>query len=62
MTQWYNKLHSTILAVELGLVKDELDGVRQQLSPALLELTWAQDDIWDYIQSTQELVKVLLNT
>ncbi|XP_037537274.1 dynein heavy chain 11, axonemal [Nematolebias whitei] len=59
VTQQYNKLHSTILAVELGLVRDELDRVRQQISPALLELTWAQDDIWDYIQSTQELVKSL---
>lgn len=59
MTQWYNKLKSTILAVELGLVKDEMDGVRQQLEPALKELTWAQDDLWDYIQSTQQLVKVI---
>lgn len=58
VTQWYNQLHSTILAVEKGLVKDEMDGTRRQLDPALRELTWAQDDLWEYIQSTRELVKV----
>uniref|UniRef100_A0A3B3UDD1 Dynein axonemal heavy chain 11 n=1 Tax=Poecilia latipinna TaxID=48699 RepID=A0A3B3UDD1_9TELE len=50
VTQWYNKLKSTVLAVELGLVKDEMDGVGRQLEPALKELTWAQDDLWDFIQ------------
>lgn len=59
VTQWYNQLRSTILAVELGLVKDEMDRTRQQLEPALRELSWAQDDLWDYIQSTRDLVKVL---
>lgn len=58
VTQWYNQLHSTILAVELGLVKEEMEGARQQLEPALRELTWAQDDLWDYIQNTRDLVKV----
>lgn len=58
VTQWYNQLHVTILDVELGLVKDEMDGVRRQLDPALRELTWAQDDLWDYIQSTRDVVKV----
>ncbi|XP_033960741.1 dynein axonemal heavy chain 11 [Pseudochaenichthys georgianus] len=57
VTQWYNKLHSTILAVELGLVKDEMDGTRRQLEPALQELSWARDDLWDYIQITRDLVK-----
>uniref|UniRef100_A0A8C4HK36 Dynein axonemal heavy chain 11 n=1 Tax=Dicentrarchus labrax TaxID=13489 RepID=A0A8C4HK36_DICLA len=55
VTQWYNQLHSTILAVELGLVKDEMDGSRRQLGPALGELTWAQDELWDYIQNTRDL-------
>uniref|UniRef100_A0A3P8NT94 Dynein axonemal heavy chain 11 n=1 Tax=Astatotilapia calliptera TaxID=8154 RepID=A0A3P8NT94_ASTCA len=64
VTQWYNQLHSTILAVELGLVKDEMDGMRRQLNPALREVTWAQDDLWDYIQSTRDLfpVHVLVDT
>ena len=57
-TQWYNRLRSTILPVELGLVKEEMDRTRQQLNPALQELTWAQDDLWDYIQTTRDLVKV----
>uniref|UniRef100_A0A671Z105 Dynein axonemal heavy chain 11 n=1 Tax=Sparus aurata TaxID=8175 RepID=A0A671Z105_SPAAU len=45
----------TILAVELGLVKDEMDGTRRQLGPALRELTWVQDELWDYIQKTRDL-------
>ncbi|XP_062336891.1 dynein axonemal heavy chain 11 [Osmerus eperlanus] len=57
VTQWYNRLHSTILAVELGLVKEEMDRTRRQLNPALQELTWAHDDLWDYIQTTRDLVK-----
>ena len=57
-TQWYNGLRSTILPVELGLVQEEMDRTRQQLNPALQELTWAQDDLWDYIQTTRDLVKV----
>uniref|UniRef100_A0A3Q3L381 Dynein axonemal heavy chain 11 n=1 Tax=Labrus bergylta TaxID=56723 RepID=A0A3Q3L381_9LABR len=55
LDMWYNQLHSTILAVELGLVKDEMDGTRRQLDPALRDLTWAQDDLWDYIKSTRDL-------
>ncbi|XP_020566647.2 dynein heavy chain 11, axonemal-like [Oryzias latipes] len=57
VTEWYNKLHNTLIAAELGLMKDEMAGITQQLSPALRELTWAQDDLWDYIKSTCELVK-----
>uniref|UniRef100_A0AAQ5ZAJ7 Dynein axonemal heavy chain 11 n=1 Tax=Amphiprion ocellaris TaxID=80972 RepID=A0AAQ5ZAJ7_AMPOC len=55
VTQWHNQLHSTILAVELGLVKDEMDGMKRKLDPALRELTWAHDDLWDYIQTTRDL-------
>lgn len=58
VTQWYNQLQVTILDVELGLVKKEMDGVRQQLNPALSQLTWAQDNLWDYIQSTRDLMQV----
>ncbi|XP_041937573.1 dynein heavy chain 11, axonemal [Alosa sapidissima] len=56
VTQWYNKLHSTILPVELRLVEAELEEVRRKLSPALQELTWTEDELGDYIQSTRELV------
>lgn len=58
MTQWYNQLQVTILDVELRLVKKEMDGVRQQLNPALNHLNWSQDNLWDYIQSTRDLVQV----
>lgn len=60
VTQWYNQLQSTILDVELGLVKDEMESTRRQLDPALRELTWAQDDVWDYIKSTRDLVQVAI--
>lgn len=49
VTQWYNKLHSTILPVELRLVEAELEEVRRKLSPALQELTWSEDELGDYI-------------
>lgn len=58
VTQWYNQLHRTILDVELGLVKYEMDRMKRQLDPALRDLTWAQDDLWNYIQSTRDLMKV----
>ncbi|KAM6948829.1 LOW QUALITY PROTEIN: dynein axonemal heavy chain 11-like [Aplochiton taeniatus] len=61
VTQWYNRLHSTILGVELGLVREEMEGARRQLEPALQELTWARDDLWEYIQSTRDLVKGMSN-
>ncbi|XP_069366837.1 dynein axonemal heavy chain 11 [Paralichthys olivaceus] len=57
VTQWYNQLQSTILAVEVALVKDEMDETKRQLEPSLHELTWAQDDLWDYIKSTRDMVK-----
>nr|XP_046213681.1 dynein axonemal heavy chain 11 [Oncorhynchus gorbuscha] len=57
ITQWYNRLHSTILAVELGLVKEEMGGTRRQLKPALQELTWSRDDLLDYVQATRDLVQ-----
>ncbi|KAK6302903.1 hypothetical protein J4Q44_G00272580 [Coregonus suidteri] len=57
ITQWYNRLHSTILDVELGLVKEEMGGTRRQLNPALQELTWSRDDLWDYVQTTRDLVQ-----
>nr|XP_043887070.1 dynein axonemal heavy chain 11 [Solea senegalensis] len=57
VTQWYNHLQNTILAVEVGLVRTEMDETKRQLEPALRELTWTQDDLWDYIQTTRDMVK-----
>ncbi|XP_072539060.1 dynein beta chain, ciliary-like [Salminus brasiliensis] len=50
ITQWHNKLHSTILPVELELVGAEMDEVKSKLKPALKELRWSQEDLWDYIR------------
>lgn len=60
VTQRYNQLHSTMLDVELGLVKEEMDTMRRQLEPALQELVWSQEDLTDYIQSTRDLMKASL--
>lgn len=49
VTQWYNKLHGTILDVELRLVEAEMEDVRRTLSPALRNLRWSQVELWDYI-------------
>ncbi|XP_048056692.1 dynein axonemal heavy chain 11 isoform X1 [Megalobrama amblycephala] len=57
ITQWHNKLHSTILAVELRLVQSELEEVRCTLMPALKELRWSDEHLADYIKSTRDLVR-----
>ncbi|KTG04987.1 hypothetical protein cypCar_00006303 [Cyprinus carpio] len=57
ITQWYNKLHSTILAVELRLVESELEQARCTLRPALKELQWSDENLADYIKSTCDLVR-----
>ncbi|XP_060774018.1 dynein axonemal heavy chain 11 [Neoarius graeffei] len=56
VTQWYNKLHTTILDVELRLVEAEMKEVRHTLSPALQDLRWSQEELWDYIKSMHDLV------
>ncbi|RXN33505.1 dynein heavy chain axonemal [Labeo rohita] len=57
ITQWYNKLHSTILAVELHLVESELEEVRCTLRPTLKELRWSDEHLTDYIKNTCDLVR-----
>uniref|UniRef100_A0A4W4HCE4 Dynein, axonemal, heavy polypeptide 9 like n=1 Tax=Electrophorus electricus TaxID=8005 RepID=A0A4W4HCE4_ELEEL len=59
ITQWYNKLHSTILAVELRLVEAEMEEIRLKLRPALQELRWNQEDLWDYIQRSDTSAHVV---
>ncbi|RXM27080.1 Dynein heavy chain 11, axonemal [Acipenser ruthenus] len=53
---WYNRLQSTILEVELHLIDSEMQTIEQQLKPALEVLTWQNDDLWEYIQQTRDLV------
>ncbi|KAI1899527.1 hypothetical protein AGOR_G00062710 [Albula goreensis] len=57
VSQWFNRLQSTILDVELHLVEKEMEKTRQQLRPALESLTWGQDDLWEYILQTRDLVQ-----
>ncbi|KAL3988340.1 receptor tyrosine-protein kinase erbB-2 [Sarotherodon galilaeus] len=53
-------LHSTILAVELGLVKDEMDGLRRQLNPALRELTWSISSRVQKSKANVEAIQALM--
>ncbi|KAJ8349888.1 hypothetical protein SKAU_G00250180 [Synaphobranchus kaupii] len=55
ITQWCNRLQSSMLDVELRLVEKDMERVRLQLRPALESLTWAQDSLWDYITETRDL-------
>ncbi|XP_072570592.1 dynein axonemal heavy chain 11 isoform X2 [Paramormyrops kingsleyae] len=57
VTRFYNRLHSTILEVELHLVQEDMERVRRQLRPALESLCWGQEDLWDYIQQSRDLVQ-----
>lgn len=60
VTQWYNKLHTTILDVELRLVEAEIKEVRHTLSPALKDLRWSQEALWDYIKRLYTLSDVII--
>ncbi|XP_018585062.2 dynein heavy chain 11, axonemal [Scleropages formosus] len=53
----YNRLHSTILDVELGLVKEELRETSEQIRPSLETLVWTQEDLWNYIRQCRDLVQ-----
>ncbi|XP_069077648.1 dynein axonemal heavy chain 11-like [Pleurodeles waltl] len=52
----YNRLKITLLQVEEKLIEQELQSIHVQLLPALDTLTWQNEDLWDYIQETQNIV------
>ncbi|KAJ8253036.1 hypothetical protein GJAV_G00208410 [Gymnothorax javanicus] len=56
IVQWSNTLQSCMREVEAGLVEGEMERVREQLQPALGRLNWGQDDLWDYISHSRELL------
>lgn len=59
VTRLYNRLHDTILEVELHLVEEDMERVRGQLRPALESLCWGQEDLWEYIQQSRDLVRAV---
>ncbi|XP_008430693.1 dynein heavy chain 11, axonemal isoform X2 [Poecilia reticulata] len=59
VVQCYNKLKTTMLEVELPLVRAELVSIDLQLAKAETSLTWQDQDCWRFIQSTKNLVQDL---
>ncbi|XP_028280327.1 dynein heavy chain 11, axonemal isoform X1 [Parambassis ranga] len=60
LVQGYNKLKQTVLDVELALIRAELDCIDLQLTRAETDLTWQDQDCWDFISSTKQLVQDLV--
>ncbi|XP_043931285.1 dynein axonemal heavy chain 11-like [Protopterus annectens] len=56
VTEWHNRIHTTILDVEFQLVRSDLVKMDEQLQLALKTLTWQSEDLWNYIQETRDLV------
>ncbi|XP_066917361.1 dynein beta chain, ciliary-like [Clytia hemisphaerica] len=56
---WYNKIRQTLLDVEFPLVESRLQNIDQHLERAEKELNWNSEGIWDYIESTRDMVHIL---
>ncbi|XP_077576473.1 dynein axonemal heavy chain 11 [Stigmatopora nigra] len=61
VVQWYNKLKTTVLEVELPLIRDELATVDQLLQRAENDLTWQDQDCWNFISATKKQVQDLVD-
>ncbi|KAG7460463.1 dynein heavy chain 11, axonemal-like isoform X1, partial [Solea senegalensis] len=59
LVQWYNKLKMTVLAVELPLIRAELDSIDLQLMRAETDFTWQDLDCGSFISTTKDLVQDL---
>ncbi|KAJ6660744.1 hypothetical protein lerEdw1_017370 [Lerista edwardsae] len=57
ITRQYNRLRRTILPEEAELITHEIGKINQQLKPAFDTLTWKNEDLWNYIEQTRELVQ-----
>ncbi|XP_051721899.1 dynein axonemal heavy chain 11 [Ctenopharyngodon idella] len=56
LVQWYNKVKQTTLEVEASLLKEEMETVDRQLHQTESELTWQNQNCWDYICTLQDTV------
>lgn len=54
--QWYNKVKQTTLEVEAPLMKDEMETVNLQIHQAETELTWQDQNCWNYICTLKDTV------
>ncbi|XP_032831905.2 dynein axonemal heavy chain 9 isoform X1 [Petromyzon marinus] len=56
---WYNKVLRSVLEVELPLVAGQLQDMDDKLELAEGTLCWKSQGVWEYIQTTRDLVKDL---
>ncbi|KAM5274465.1 dynein axonemal heavy chain 9 isoform 2-T2 [Ctenodactylus gundi] len=49
MSNWYNKVMTTLLEVEFPLVEEELHNIDLRLRAAEEALNWKTEGIWDYV-------------
>lgn len=59
LVECYNTLKLTVLKVELPLIEAELEAIDSQLTKAETHLTWQDQDSWDFIRTTKDLVQDL---
>uniref|UniRef100_A0A8D2LWB2 AAA+ ATPase domain-containing protein n=1 Tax=Varanus komodoensis TaxID=61221 RepID=A0A8D2LWB2_VARKO len=57
ITNQYNQLRRTILPEEAELITEEIGRINQQLKFAVDPLTWQEENLWDYIAQTRQLVQ-----
>ena len=58
MVNWYNKIRTTVLAVEFPLFEKQLAVIDEQLKSGENELNWSME-VLDYIMTTYDLIKNL---
>uniref|UniRef100_A0A672SZQ6 Dynein axonemal heavy chain 17 n=1 Tax=Sinocyclocheilus grahami TaxID=75366 RepID=A0A672SZQ6_SINGR len=55
-TNWYNKVMSSMLEVEMPLIQSQLTDIDAKLKEAEENLCWTSQGIWEYIQDIRETV------
>ncbi|XP_016337659.1 dynein heavy chain 11, axonemal [Sinocyclocheilus anshuiensis] len=56
LVQWYNKVKQTTLEVDAPLMKEEMETVDRQIHLAETELTWQDQNCWNYICTLKDTV------
>ncbi|XP_015211854.2 dynein axonemal heavy chain 17 [Lepisosteus oculatus] len=56
IVSWYNKIRSTVLAVEVPLIKSELKAIDEKLEKGESTLHWNSEGVWEYIQMMRDLL------
>nr|VZI28891.1 unnamed protein product [Spirometra erinaceieuropaei] len=59
LTQWYNYLHTKVSDQEADLISSEMKDIERKLMEAQSDLNWTNEDTWQYIESTRDVIKDL---